>query len=87
MDCFAQGGFKEIAAIARLALKSLETPEGYRSLDNIAHALEAICEKADMTGDSINWEAEQAGADYVDEARRRRFDAAYAARAAREQGE
>lgn len=72
MDCLSQGGFSEIAAVASLALKSLETPEGYRHLDDIIHALGAIRAKADDIRNCINCEAEQVGCSYVDDAVRRR---------------
>jgi hypothetical protein len=42
MDCLAQSGFSEISSIAKLALSYLETPDGYRHIDNIANALVAI---------------------------------------------
>jgi hypothetical protein len=75
VDCLAQGGFSEIAAIARLALQSLEHPAGYQRLDNIAHALNAIWGKAEHIQSCISSEAERAGCSYVDDAERRRFDA------------
>ncbi|WP_342616963.1 hypothetical protein [Rhodoferax sp. GW822-FHT02A01] len=81
MDCLSQGGFSEISSIAKLALISLETPEGHRHLDNVVRALESIWGKADEIQNSINWEAEQVGCNYVDEAERRRQDARRMARA------
>jgi hypothetical protein len=82
MDSLSQSGFSEIAIIAKLALKSLETPDGHRSVSmgDIAVALDAIWEKAECIKDRINSEAEQVGCNYVDEAHCRRMDAAYAAR-------
>ena len=75
MDCLSQGGFSEIASIAKLALSSLETPDGYRHLDNIANALKAIWGKADDIQNCINSQAEEVGCNYVDDAQRRRWDA------------
>lgn len=75
VDCLAQGGFSEVAAIAKLALQSLEHPDGYRHLDNIVHALNAIWGKAEHIQSCISSEAERAGCSYVDDAERRRFDA------------
>jgi len=82
MDCLSQDGFSEIASIARIALSSLETPNGYRNLDNIANALKAILGKADDIQNCINGEAEQVGCNYTDDARRRRWDALRQAREA-----
>ena len=75
MDGLSQGGFSEIAAIAKLALKSLETPDGYRSMDSIASALESICGKAENTQNRINAAAEQVGCNHVNDAERRRWAA------------
>ena len=75
MDCLSQSGFSEISSIAKLALSRLETPDGYRHLDNIANALKAIWGKADDIQNCINSEAEQVGCNYVDDAQRRRWDA------------
>lgn len=80
MDNLSQGGFSEIAAIAKLALMSLETPEGHRHLDNVVHALRNIWGRADDVQNSINCEAEEVGCNYVDEAEQRRQDARQAAR-------
>lgn len=82
MDCLSQGGFSEIASIAKLALSSLETPDGYRHLDNIANALKAIWGKADNIQNCINSEAEQVGCNYTDDDQRRRWDALRQAREA-----
>lgn len=81
MDSLSQSGFSEIAAIAKLALKSLETPDGYRHLDNIVHALKAIWGKADDIQNCINGEAEEVGCNYIDEDERRRMAAHHTARA------
>lgn len=75
MDNLSQEGLSEITAIAKLALLSLESPDSYRHLDNIAHALKAIWSKANDTQDSINGEAERVGCNHVDKAERRRWDA------------
>lgn len=75
MDCLSQSGFSEIASIAQLALSSLETPDGYRHLDNIANALKAIWGKAEDIQNYISSEAEQVGCNYTDDDQRRRWDA------------
>lgn len=75
IDCLAQGGFSEIASIARLALSRLETQDGYRHLDDIANALSAIWGRADDTKNCINSEAGEVGCAFVDEARSRRMAA------------
>ncbi len=75
IDGLSQAGFSEIAAIARLALVCLGTPDGYRHLGNLAHALSAICGKANDIQNCINCEAEEVGCNYVNPNRRRRADA------------
>lgn len=80
MDCLSQGGFSEIASVAKLALSSLETPDGYRNLGNIVNALKAIRGKADDIQSCINSEAEQVGCNYTDDGQRRRRDALRQAR-------
>lgn len=82
MDCLSQGALSGIATIAKLALCRLESPDGYRCLDDIAHALEAIWEKATEVRDCINSEAEQVGCEYVNVAQRRRWSAQAAHREA-----
>ena len=75
MDCLSQGGFSEIAAIASLALRSLENSEGYRNRDDIAAAFAAIRGKAQDIGNCINSEAESVGCNYTNDAERRRWAA------------
>lgn len=75
MDCLSNNGFDEIIAIAKLALAWLETPNGYQHLDVVASALNAIWGKAENIQNSIGWEVEQVGCDYVDEHQKRRWDA------------
>ncbi|PXX15593.1 hypothetical protein C8R27_1096 [Nitrosomonas ureae] len=75
LDNFSQKGFSQIAAIARLTLQSLKVPEGTHALDDIAYALEAICEKAEYVEGCINAEAESFGCNYIDEDERRRWNA------------
>lgn len=75
VDAFSQSAFSEIASIANLALLCLETPEGYRRMDDIANALVTIRNKANETENCINSQAEQVGCNYVDEVRQRRWDA------------
>ncbi|BCL91935.1 hypothetical protein ACNRBS_10535 [Ralstonia pseudosolanacearum] len=83
IDAMSQEGFSEIRAIARLALMSLLTPEGQRDTESLAYAFQAICGKADQSGNSINWEAEQVGCNHSDAAMIRRFDAYRSAEAMR----
>jgi len=75
MDNFSQHGFSQIAAIARLTLISMKTPETRRTFDDIAYALELICEKAEHIEDCINGEAESAGCNYINEEERARWAA------------
>jgi hypothetical protein len=83
MDSLSQGGFSEISSIAKLALSSLETPDGYRHLDDIANALAAIWGKAQDIQNCINGEAGEVGCSYADDAQRRRWDAESQARQSR----
>src|SRR5690349_422366 len=75
MDNFSQHGFSQIAAIARLTLTSMQIPESPRTLDDIAYALEAICQKAEYVEDCINGEAENVGCNYIDSDERSRWAA------------
>jgi len=75
MDNFSQKGFSQIASIASLALKSLKVPGAAHVPDDIAYALEAICEKAEYVEGCINAEAESFGCNYIDENERLRWAA------------
>ena len=81
MDCLAHGGFSEIAAIARLALRLLETPRGHSGggYDDIAKALEVIENRAVDADNAVNSLAEHVGCHYVDTAMGSRMDARHAA--------
>ncbi len=80
MDCLSQDAFSKITTMARLALASLEAPDGHRHLDDIANALGAIWSTAEVAENGINYEAETVGCNYKDEAQRRRWAAARQAR-------
>jgi hypothetical protein len=80
MDSLAHHGLSKIRAIAKLALNSLETPEGYLSMDEIAHTLEAIWFLSENTADCIYCQAEDAGISHKGDADHRRREAARAAR-------
>lgn len=73
MDCLAQRGLSQIEAIARLAILSLETPDGQRNTDALSHALRVIADMAFRTGDSVSFEADEVGCRYVDDAHARRL--------------
>lgn len=75
MDRLSCGGFSEIAAIASLALRSLETPDGWRVIDDIVTVLETIRREAKRVENLINVEAEQVGCNYKDEGEQRRWTA------------
>ena len=75
IDCLADEGLSEISSLARLALISLETPDGYRNFNDIANALISIWSKADLTRDHIKCEAEQLGCEHSDDAKQRRLNA------------
>lgn len=76
MDSLSQEGFQHIMAIAKLALLSLESPDGHRSITALAYALEAIHGKAEDAMTSINFEAEKVACPWRDEAYERRGRAA-----------
>ncbi len=75
IDSLSQNGFSEIATIAKLALARLETPDGYRHLEDPAYALRAIWGNAENTENCINSAAVDIGCNYVDDAQRRRYEA------------
>jgi len=75
MDSVAQGAFSEIAAIAKLALASLETPAAYADPESMGIVLTLILDKAMGAEDHINSLAEKVGCNYIDQAERRRSDA------------
>lgn len=61
MDALSQEGFGEIAALARLALCRLETPEGSDHIDDVAVALRHILDKSADIREAIHEEAERLG--------------------------
>ena len=75
MDALAQQGFSEIAAMARLALGSLQTPHGYLHLENTVKALEVIAAKALDINNCVNCSAEGVGCNYIDEQLAQRWEA------------
>ena len=78
IDNRAQDAFNAISAICGLALVALESPEGYRSVNDLATALLAIKDRADETRDRISEDAGQVGCRWVDEAGERRSKAYFA---------
>jgi len=79
MDAYSQEAFKEIGAIARLALRCMTLPNEPRAADDIATALKAICARADEAMNGINAEAESVACNYVDDTTRRGFGSSQAA--------
>lgn len=75
IDTLASAAFGEIAAVARLALAYLETPDGYRHPELIAQALTSIFDRASGSADSVIFEAEQVGCHTIDQRWLRRLDA------------
>ncbi|VVE14981.1 hypothetical protein PIN31115_02826 [Pandoraea iniqua] len=61
MDALSQSGFREIRAISKLALMALETPNGQRSVEEMAMAFETIWGLCESCEGSINAHAEQVG--------------------------
>lgn len=75
IDGLAQEGFSQIAAIASLALLSMEVPDAFHLRTDLAYALSAIRGKAQEIEDCIHSEAERVGCNYVDEHHGRRLKA------------
>ena len=75
MDCLSQLGFQEISAISSLALLALESPAEVRFMENLAHALSVIKQKADDIMDCINSTAEGLGLERRDTSAERRRSA------------
>lgn len=76
MDCLAQAALNEIASIARMSLAWLETPDGQRSTETIADALNNIWYRAQNAAENIGFEAERVGCAFEDEAQIKRCRAA-----------
>lgn len=78
MDALAQGGFGQIASMARLALLALEQPGTYSSMsgmDAIAGVLAAIKSKAEDIDNCLNALAEGVGCNHEDSTQRKRWQA------------
>lgn len=75
IDGYAQTGFGQIGALAKLALLSLELPGAYQRIDRIAEALSAIEGISYDIQNLINCAAEGVGCNYIDEEKRRRGEA------------
>lgn len=82
IDGLACEGFSAIASIAKLALIALETPAGQRSMGDVAFVLDVIVGKAEEIKRGINFEAEEVGCSYVNDAEIRRMRAEHHARLA-----
>ena len=65
----------EIAAIAKLALASLEVPETYLHPENIACALSSIVIKVGYVSDHFEICIEEAGCSCIDARKKKRSDA------------
>ena len=75
MDELSHDGFGRISGIASLALLSLESPEGHRSVEDLAAALTTILLIANDTKNVINCEAGDVGCGHDEAGWRRRADA------------
>lgn len=75
MGELSHDGFGRIKGLALLALLSLETPEGHRSVEALAAALTTICTIADDTKNCINCEAGDVGFGHDEQGWKRRADA------------
>lgn len=74
MDSLSESGFSEIASIAKMALAYLEAPNVGLRIEDIANALSAIRGKAEDIKNCINYQAEEVGCNYVNEAQLRRLN-------------
>lgn len=76
LDCLSQSAFSQIAALAKLALKSLEVPDPHgHNLESLARAFEMIWTTAETTENNINGEAEEVGCHFIDERLQLRMEA------------
>jgi hypothetical protein len=80
VDSIADTNLSEIAAIATLCLRALETPAGCSDLESIAMAFSAIASKAYAANEMIGQEAVDVGCTNVHDDADRRFSARQAAR-------
>jgi len=74
LDALSQEGFAQIGAAARTALRSLQTPDGWKG-DDLVMLLRIIACKADDIESCISNEAEAAGCAYVDDELRQSVEA------------
>ncbi|WP_323031562.1 hypothetical protein [Brachymonas denitrificans] len=72
---YANQAFDEIAAVARLALLALETPNGQRNTEPLAHAFSVICSLAQDMQNTIDYTAEAIDCGYTDHMALRRIKA------------
>lgn len=75
IDSYSQTGFGDIAAIAKLALLSMEKPMTVIDIERIATVLEFIWDRAGSMEDLIRTSAELAGCPYQNQARQSRMAA------------
>jgi len=66
LDAWSQGGFAQIAAIARLTYAAFELPETLEHPDRVAHALANIASIADDMMNCITASAEAVGCNWQD---------------------
>lgn len=83
MDALSQEAFAQISAIAKLAVWSLESPDGYQHIELVANALKAIWGQADDALENVNRQADLIGCSYLDRSERRRLEASSEAHARR----
>lgn len=83
IDSMSQCALGEIATLAKLALASLETPNGCSDIDSIATVFSAIWGRAGDAKNYINCMAEDVGCHFKDEAMTRRGEALRMAEAAK----
>lgn len=79
VHALSSGSLSRIRAIARCALRALETPRGVRDLESIAGALTAIAQDADIVQNDIDVTAGEYGLQTIDEAWSNRLDAMFGA--------
>lgn len=75
MDAVTQGALKEIESVAKMALQWMESPDGVKHLEVVAHALRAIWSRAEQANEVIGHLATEVGCAWVDEESKRRYDA------------
>lgn len=75
MDAISQDGFSRISALTELLLSTMESPDCFPSMANVAHVLALIRATAFDHENSVNSLAEDMGCNFINDRERRRWAA------------